>query len=201
MSPAARPPDREILRSVYRHLDRKAVLAEHPGMSEADLEGFFRRLSLCLPKVDGKREASRPAKGAAAGGRLVLHVDGASRGNPGPAAYGVVVQDESGRIVAEAAKAIGRATNNEAEYHGLIRGLELAREHGAREVAVRADSQLMVRQINGRYRVKSARLRPLHLRAMRLLNTFSRREVEHIPRESNARADALANGALDREEA
>jgi len=190
MTLSRRPTDRELLSSVKRHLDRMRVLAENPGMDSADLDEFFRRLE---EQLDAKDDP--PGRGVRR--KVIVRVDGASRGNPGPAAYGVVIEDEAGRILAEAGATIGRATNNEAEYRGLICGLEMARKHCAEEVAVRADSELVVRQIAGEYRVKSPTLRPLHLRAMELLRSFARYEVTHVPREENARADALANAALD----
>lgn len=128
---------------------------------------------------------------------LVLYVDGASRGNPGPAGIGVVIRDPSGRTVAEISEFIGRGTNNVAEYRALIRGLEEAAAFGARTVTVRSDSELLVRQLTGEYKVKSPDLSPLHLEAHRLLKAFGRVRVERIPRGENAAADALANRALE----
>lgn len=128
---------------------------------------------------------------------LALYLDGASRGNPGPAGIGVVIQDAAGRTVAEISEFIGRGTNNVAEYRALIRGLEEAAALGARTVAVRSDSELLVRQLKGEYKVKSPDLSPLHLEAHRLLKGFGRVSVEQIPRGENAAADALANRALD----
>jgi ribonuclease HI len=128
---------------------------------------------------------------------LAIYIDGASRGNPGPAGIGIVLKDGAGRVVAEISEFIGRATNNVAEYRALIRGLEEAATFGVRQVTVRSDSELLVRQLTGEYKVKSPDLSPLHLEANRLLKAFPRSAVERIPRGENAAADALANRALD----
>ena len=130
-------------------------------------------------------------------GSLAIYIDGASRGNPGPAGIGIVLKDGGGRVVAEISEFIGRGTNNVAEYRALIRGLEEAATLGARQVIVRSDSELLVRQLTGEYKVKSPDLSPLHLEAHRLLKTFPKSAVERIPRGENAAADALANRALD----
>jgi ribonuclease HI len=129
--------------------------------------------------------------------KLVVHFDGGSRGNPGPAGAGVVVEDSQGRAVFEAGFFLGRMTNNMAEYSGLVRGLEAAVRAGAQEVAIFADSELVVRQLNGDYRVKNARLRDFFDAALVLLKTFERWNIKHIPREANHRADELANAAMD----
>lgn len=129
--------------------------------------------------------------------KLRLFIDGASRGNPGPSAIGVVVQDSRGRVVAEVAETLGTATNNVAEYEALLRALAEARARGADEVEIMADSNLLVRQIAGTYRVKSANLSPLHRAALTALASFRSWRIAHIPRGRNAAADALANRALN----
>ena len=129
--------------------------------------------------------------------RLRINSDGASRGNPGPAAIGATVKDEQGRLVASVSRAIGRATNNQAEYRALIAALEKAAELGAQRVDVRLDAELVVRQLQGRYRVKNAALRPLYLRAAGLLGEFEGFTIAAVPRAENAEADRLANQALD----
>jgi ribonuclease HI len=131
-------------------------------------------------------------------GRLVLHADGGSRGNPGPAGAGAVLTTEDGEEVAGLSRYLGRATNNVAEYQALIMGLEEARRLGCRELEVRLDSELIVRQLSGRYRVKSPHLKPLHDRARELLAGFGRVRVSHVAREHNHKADRLANQAMDR---
>ena len=129
--------------------------------------------------------------------RLRVNVDGGSRGNPGPAAVGVVVRDESGEVIADAAEPIGNATNNVAEYRALIRGVELAAEHGATSLELLGDSELVVKQVRGEYRVKDANLKPLHAQARQALSAFSEWSFDHVRREQNAEADALVNQALD----
>lgn len=129
---------------------------------------------------------------------LHLYTDGASRGNPGQAAIGVVITEPGGELVEEISEAIGLATNNVAEYTALIRGLERALELGAGAVQVFSDSELMVRQLQGAYKVRNEGLIPLYEQAKRLLSRFAEAAVTHIPREQNSRADELANRALDK---
>jgi ribonuclease HI len=128
----------------------------------------------------------------------VANIDGASRGNPGPASYAVVLRDPSGKIVLELAKNIGRETNNVAEYYALLAALDYATSHGIRALRIRSDSELLVRQMQGRYKVKSADLKPLHERASKLARQLEYFAIEHVPREMNREADGLANVALDR---
>lgn len=129
--------------------------------------------------------------------RLVVHVDGGSRGNPGPAAAAAVVSTPDGEVLAEASEVLGVATNNVAEYRGLLLGLRRARELGATEVDVVNDSELVARQVNGVYKVKHADMRPLFEAATRELAEFERWTVRNVPRAQNAAADALVNQALD----
>ena len=128
---------------------------------------------------------------------FILYTDGAARGNPGPAAIGIIIQDESGRVLREVGRTIGRATSNQAEYRALILGLEEAAKLGVPHLEVRTDSELVVRQLNGRYRVKNAALQPLFKQVSELLRKFPSATVRHIPREANKRADALVNAVLD----
>jgi ribonuclease HI len=128
---------------------------------------------------------------------LRLHVDGASRGNPGEAGFGVHVATDGGETVASLYGYLGRATNNVAEYEALLHGLRYALDRGAREVRVFSDSELLVRQLAGRYRVKNAGLLPLFREAQSLLARFESARVSHVPREQNREADALANKAVD----
>jgi ribonuclease HI len=125
------------------------------------------------------------------------NIDGGSRGNPGPAAYGVVIRDPAGAVVARLKKYIGRATNNVAEYYGLIAALDYAQSHGIRALSVESDSELLVQQMRGRYKVKSEDLRPLFERARKMSQAFEVFRIDHVYRERNADADALANEALD----
>ena len=129
---------------------------------------------------------------------LVLHVDGGARGNPGPAAIGVVLSAPGGETLASFAAKIGETTNNVAEYRALLRGLELAAEHGAREVRVINDSELVARQVTGVYKVKHPAMQELHRQAVAALQGFDRWSITSVPRAQNAEADALVNDALDR---
>jgi len=128
-------------------------------------------------------------------GRAILAVDGAAKGNPGPAGIGIVISDESGKVLREIGECIGEATNNCAEYTALIRGLSEVRDMGFSEVTVYTDSELMARQINGRYKVKSEGLIPLCDAAQNLLGKFKSASVEHVPRAKNKAADKLASAA------
>lgn len=134
------------------------------------------------------------------GERYVLYTDGASRGNPGPAAIGAVLYREDGglREVGRVSEAIGIETNNVAEYRAVIAGIEMALPHDPDMLVLRADSELLVRQLAGTYRVKAAHLRPLYERVRTLLASIPTVRVEHVPRERNRVADGLANEALDR---
>ncbi len=129
--------------------------------------------------------------------RLTVHVDGGARGNPGPAAIGVVVSAADGAVLDQLAERIGVATNNVAEYRAVLRGLELAGRRGAREVQLINDSELVARQLTGGYRVKHPALKPLYEQAMAALRGFDRWNIRSVPRAQNAAADALVNRALD----
>jgi ribonuclease HI len=126
----------------------------------------------------------------------IMHIDGAARGNPGPAAYAIVL-DRPGSPVIEEADTIGTATNNVAEYTALVEGLQLAQELGVKRLSVFSDSELMVKQMNGEYRVKHHDLLPLFQEARRLAAGFEKLTISHVRREQNARADAIGNDALD----
>ena len=128
---------------------------------------------------------------------VTIYTDGASRGNPGYAGIGAVILDAHGSCLMELSEWIGIATNNEAEYIALIKALEAAKELGARRVSVLADSELVVRQMQGAYAVKSPRLRPLFMKARRLKDEFDKFDINHVEREKNAHADMLANLGID----
>lgn len=161
-----------------------------------------------FPRVDRERlraaleRAAQSVDGAAAADeveleRLRVYSDGAARGNPGPAGAGAVLVEPSGQVVDRLGKYLGVQTNNYAEYMGLLLGLRKARQLGVREVEVYADSELMIRQLGGRYQVKSPSLRPLYEEALKLLNDFSRVKLVHVPREMNEAADEMSNRAID----
>ena len=126
-----------------------------------------------------------------------VNIDGGSRGNPGPAAYGIVIRDPRGETVTKLKKYIGRSTNNVAEYYGLIAALDYAQTHGVREVRIESDSELLVKQMRGQYKVKSGDLRPLFERAKKMSESFESFRIDHVYREQTREADALANEALD----
>jgi len=128
---------------------------------------------------------------------ITAYIDGGSRGNPGPAGFGVRVEDESGAVLGRFSGSVGTATNNVAEYKGLIAALDWACAHGHRRVHIRSDSELLVRQMRGEYRVKNPGLQPLYQQAMELAGRIGAVTFEHVRRELNADADRLANEAMD----
>src|SRR5262245_23003812 len=128
---------------------------------------------------------------------VVAYIDGGARGNPGPAGFGVRIEERDGTLVEEFAEAIGIATNNVAEYRGLLAALEWAKRHGRRTLHVRSDSLLLVQQMLGNYKVKNAGLQPLHARARALAREIGEVTFEHVGRALNAHADRLANSAMD----
>lgn len=134
---------------------------------------------------------------SASGPSLTLHADGGSRGNPGPAGAGAVLYDAKGQEVAALSRYLGHATNNEAEYQALLMGLAQAQALGAAELTVKMDSELVVRQLGGQYRVKAPGLKPLYAEAKRLLQGFASVTIQHVRRDFNKRADELANQAMD----
>jgi ribonuclease HI len=133
-------------------------------------------------------------------GAYIVHIDGGARGNPGPAGWGAVIRDGEGSLVKEIYGAIGSATNNVAEYSGLLSALGWCVEHGAQEVRIHSDSLLLVQQMLGNYKVKNAGLKPLHGQARLLASRIGRVTYEHVPREHNQDADRLANLAMDESE-
>jgi ribonuclease HI len=129
--------------------------------------------------------------------KLKINTDGASKGNPGRASIGVTIKDEKGKLLKSISQSIGHATNNEAEYQAIIIALKEAKKLGASSVELLSDSELVVHQINGRYRVKKANLRPLYLEVAALAQSFEAFRIRHIPRSLNAQADRLANLAFE----
>ena len=130
--------------------------------------------------------------------RVIVNVDGGARGNPGPAAVAAVLTNPDGGLIEQLGKPIGRATNNVAEYRAMLLGIELAKSVGAKEVELIGDSELVVKQVKGEYRVKDAGLQPLHAEVKSALAGFDRWSIRHVRREQNAAADALVNETLDR---
>ncbi|MBI4720167.1 MAG: ribonuclease HI family protein [Chitinivibrionia bacterium] len=176
--------------ALHRAAEKASVSSEE---LDRQLDSIGRVLSAAAYRAS--ESASREAGKAVA--KAIVYADGASRGNPGEAACAAVVYDERSIEIKSRAKRLGRATNNVAEYRGVILALELARELGAARIALRLDSELVVKQLNGAYKVKHPGLKPLYEHARMLLSGFARVTIEHVPREKNARADELANAALD----
>jgi probable phosphoglycerate mutase len=147
--------------------------------------------------VSGVPHTSSTPNATAAPASIVAYIDGGARGNPGPAGYGVRIEQPDGTLIDEIYEAIGVATNNVAEYRGLVAALEWARAHGCRSVLVRSDSLLLVQQMVGAYKVRNEGLQPLHARARSLAADIGDVRYEHVRREANAHADRLANLAMD----
>jgi ribonuclease HI len=131
-------------------------------------------------------------------GYLVAHIDGGARGNPGPAGYGIVIEDEMGRPVEKLSEYLGTQTNNVAEYSGLVAAVEFATRHHFKAMKVYSDSELLVKQITGEYKVNNAALKQLHARALAFIDELEAFEIHHVKREQNREADLLANLAMDR---
>jgi len=169
------------------------------GVTAAEAELIFRELAPALralrSEVPGKKK-KRPAKVGSLED-AVAYSDGGSRGNPGEAACAVILFDGSGSELLRRAKRIGKATNNQAEYEGVIYALELASQLGAKKLEVKSDSELVVRQLEGTYKVKNEGLKPYYARANSLVDDFRSVAVTHIPRKENKLADKLVNACLD----
>lgn len=201
MSSSLASKDGDILRFIAREEDLAATLKLHPELTRQELRTLLERAAMLL---DGGRAPPPPtftpaeaAVVATAASRLQVYSDGAARGNPGPSGAGAVLLEPSGQVVDRIGKYLGIQTNNFAEYMGLLLGLRRARELGAKEVEVFADSELMIRQLGGSYQVKSPSLRPLYEEALKLLEDFNRVKLVHVPREMNQAADEMSNRAID----
>ncbi len=182
------PSEEQIIRYLAQTLSVPKTLRRFPSLKAKDLQDLLlRRAQPSFPSREGS------------GGSLefFIHTDGASRGNPGEAGIGAVIADSQGRSVKELKRFLGMATNNVAEYRALIIALEEAWQLGAVRVRVYLDSELVVRQLCGEYRVREAHLQTLHQQAMETLHRFAEYSIHHIPREQNRRADQLANEAID----
>jgi ribonuclease HI len=187
--------DADILRHVAREEPLSITLKAFPGLTRERLARLIERVAEII--APGNSRASALTDAAQAPSKVRVYSDGAARGNPGPSGAGAVLVDSSGNVVDRLGKYLGIQTNNYAEYMGLLLGLKRARELGIREVEVFADSELMIRQLGGRYQVRSPSLRPLYEQALRLLNDFSRVKLVHVPRKMNAAADEMSNRAID----
>ena len=187
--------DRELLRAIYEAIEWARLFEARPELSRERVDELFGRLADSVGDAGAGAPARPPSPTTAAEG-IVLHCDGASSGNPGPAGIGVVLRARDGAELESWGRGIGRRTNNAAEYLALIAGLGRALDLGAKSVEVRSDSELVVRQLEGRYRVKNAGLAPLYEKAVDLLNRFEDWTVRHVTRDHNKKADALAKAAI-----
>jgi len=212
------PTRAEILGFIASHEPLEKTLARFPGVTREHLRALLREAALAMqleeeglapevspaklePVLEAPPETitAAPQTRPEAGPRRLLRLftDGAARGNPGPAGAGAVLTKEDGSVVARCGKFLGSQTNNYAEYMGLLLGLEAALKLGANELQLFADSELMVRQLNGVYKVRNPGLRPLFEQAKKLLGQFRKVRIEHVPREQNALADEMSNRAID----
>lgn len=199
----------DILEAVATHgsISAAAVALElEPAAVKRALEDAARRLSASAPApaqrslFDARPAAPASRPKASATGRLahlVLHSDGAARGNPGPAGAGAVLSEPGGKVLTRLGRYLGMQTNNVAEYEGVILGLEKALELGVRHLDVRADSLLVINQLRGEWKVKHPGLKPHYERARALLKQFERVTLEHVRRELNVEADEMSNRAID----
>lgn len=183
----------EVLRFIAREEPLVSTLGAFPQLDRSRLQRILERAATLVKGGNGAFGEVQPL----ALSRVRLYSDGAARGNPGLAGAGAVLVEPSGQVVDRLGKFLGKQTNNFAEYTGLLIGLKRARELGVREVEVFADSELMIRQLGGRYQVKSPSLRPLYEEALKLLNGFERVKLVHVPREMNRAADEMSNRAID----
>jgi len=188
----------DILKAVHRLIPWEGLYDALPDVTREQVDSLFREFSEHLARrADAGPEATSTPDGealtCARGATVVLNTDGASRGNPGPAGIGVVISLPDGTELLSWGEGIGRATSNVAEYRALVAGLEKARELGAARVELRSDSELLVRQLNGIYRVKSPRLKPLYEQVRNMLGRFEGWKARHVPRGRNTAADSLAS--------
>ncbi len=191
--------DHELLELIRKGVDADSLAVTDPRVTRKRLEEFFSRMDAAIrPKSKSDSDAEKKkAVTPVPKGRILIYTDGASRGNPGKAGIGVVICDGEHNVLDEIAEYIGEATNNVAEYRALIRGLERALEYHPLEVEIFCDSELVVKQMNGQYKVKAPSILPLHREARKLIGKLPAWRLQYIPREENVQADALANEAID----
>jgi ribonuclease HI len=201
----------EALMLLAKTLSVRAVMKEHPEVGKEGLRALLLEAARAVGEGElpaaGRQpvvEASRPGQEgflfapAEEARSLRIFTDGASRGNPGEAGIGVLIEDSSGNRLKEVRRYLGKATNNQAEYTALLVGLQACREMGAEDISVFADSELLVKQMKGEYKVKHPLLLPLYTEAKTLVSGLRKFRITHIPRAKNAHADALANEAIDK---
>ena len=186
----------KLLRAIYRSIDWDDLYRLAPAATREEVNGLFVRLRDSIGEDHGRETETSQCEGAVelpGDQEIVLRCDGASRGNPGPAGIGVVIETSAGEELLAWGAAIGRATNNAAEYRALTEGLKKALEMGARRIRALSDSELVVRQIGGTYKVRNPLLSQLHAEAVALLGRFESWRVDHATRAENQRADRLAS--------
>lgn len=194
-SPAPAP--RTIIERLAADLSDTVLAALFPQYAPAVIREMLRESATHLAAAPRRATPPPPPAKAHADGTITLYSDGASRGNPGEAAAGFVIVDGDGAELIAKGVYLGQCTNNMAEYQALLLGLHEAHRLKAARLAIRLDSELVVRQLEGRYQVKDAKLKPLHAKALNLLRGFTNHTISHVPRRENQRADELANQALD----
>ena len=187
----------EILRAIYRAIDWETLFRIQPTLSREQVDELFRRLSENLKQALPSEAVAASARASQEGEsrelqQARLYCDGASSGNPGPAAIGMVLCTPDDKEVEAWGASIGRATNNVAEYRALLDGLARALELGVKEIEILSDSELLINQVNGRYKVRNLALIGLNERTRELLSSFQKWQARHIPREQNLKANALA---------
>jgi ribonuclease HI len=189
-----------LLELVGARLPLQILEAEFPELSREDIQQFFQSVAEHVRECPGLKEIAAASNHAATAEvrRGSLYCDGASRGNPGPAGAGVLLLDDRGMVIVELSRFLDTATNNQAEYQALIRGLKAAADFGLNRVQIFLDSELVVKQVLGKYRVRHPRLQPLFREALSRLQHFDDYDIVHVGREYNQEADRLANEAIDR---
>jgi ribonuclease HI len=191
----------KLVSLIVKYLDKERLMQDNPGVTQEMIDGFFQTIS----HPAKMREAfDTPAQGhekrqsrLGTAGELIIYSDGASRGNPGKAGIGVAIFDKEHRLIEELHQSIGETTNNVAEYRAMILAARKAVDYHAKEVTFKADSELLVRQLNGAYRVKSPNIVPLYDELMALLTRIPAWKILHVRREENTLADALANKGIE----
>ncbi len=193
------PDPRELIRFIAEHESLSLTRDEYGNLKEERIREILRQFAAPPESAAQQTRARREKERASVhdGPKVEVFTDGASRGNPGPSGAGWVITNGNGCVLSRGNLFLGRRTNNEAEYEAVIHGLKEAAELGAQTVSLRSDSQLLVRQINGQYRIKSPRLEQRHRAVREIIQGFRRFDARHIPREENGQADAEANCAID----
>ena len=191
-----RPSLPELLRVIAEEESLERTLERFPGLSRSELVSVLLGRP-AAPHPPPPQPRGSPPHPVQLHRKLRVASDGAARGNPGPAGAGAVIFDPDGPVLERLGKFLGRQTNNVAEYQALLLGLRRARELGAEELEVVADSELMIRQLSGAYQVRSPALRELHAEALALLKAFRKVKLIHVPREQNVEADEMSNRAID----